>query len=506
MPEETLRQLKSKLEALVKTNPNYASFLEAVTAAETEISRLHRPDPNGRIPRMTGEDRSSLMRLHREIGMRAEAVLRSSANKTQTDLVKKITALAAGSHRALALYDPESAPKTLPALLEELRTLSLDTRGIALRSKLVYETNARQPISFLDSKGREFNGVFTPKRVIREIGETVREPSADLNRNSPQGKLSDKARLDTRNAAMSAVADLLGVPKLLARSRPMKLILPDGKALEGSFIQEAKGIDPENLDERAASIDSSAMSRDTQDERQTHGKALKSLADLQILDYLCGKADRKPRKLLYQFDQNNKLVSVQGIENDGSFGILEPDSRAREREPSALSEMKVISETMYNTVTELTPEILRFTLRGFGLSEGELEAAGRRLSKLKKTLQASDEHFKAPVPKEDRFPDSYLKRVKDEEWETVACAELARYRSDRAQGGVWHREASNLFAAADSAIQDMKGDYQKQRKAYRSLRSELAVGPGNRAIPAEQAREAEKAQKNGGDGRPWRSI
>ena len=61
--------------------------------------------------------------------------------------------------------------------------------------------------------------------------------------------------------------------------------------------------------------------------------------------------------------------------------------------------------------------------------------------------------------------------------------------------GNWYKEPRNAFAMAKSAVQDLGDDYKNQKKAYQSLRSEVAVGSGNRAIPTEQTKEAARARK-----------
>ena len=89
---------------------------------------------------------------------------------------------------------------------------------------------------------------------------------------------------------------------------------------------------------------------------------IRSLADLQIIDYLCLNEDRHPGNLMYQVNQEGIITGIQGIDNDSSFGRR----RCGQVENSAL---KVISKTMADKVKKLSPEMLRFALRGRGLSE-----------------------------------------------------------------------------------------------------------------------------------------
>lgn len=54
--------------------------------------------------------------------------------------------------------------------------------------------------------------------------------------NIGNGGMTNGSRTDSRNSVMSAVADLLGAPSLIARSRPMKIIDQNGQEIEGTFM------------------------------------------------------------------------------------------------------------------------------------------------------------------------------------------------------------------------------------------------------------------------------
>ena len=580
-------ELSEKLQNEIEQNPAYLAFLQAVTAVEQEISRMNSPDRYGRLPIVDRAHRDKLMRLHQQIGIKAEGVFRGESDKVRKDLVKKITALAAGNHRALLTYDPEKEPKILPILLSEVRTLTLDTRGAALKSKIGNVANIRQPITFLDDKGREITGVFTPKtemhvrdsiqgkidqiknrvrdpvgrrildgfldkliswgaaqmkvdldalpesrkmamldpfaqriatgpkgnqldrdamkqtmeelfteelrgaritskipkKLLWELGQSVCDQFVNINANLGFGKIPDGSRLDNRNAAMSAMADLLGVPKLLARSRPMKLVMPDGTEVEGTFMLEGQGLDPQNLSEEAAGIDKNACVAKTADEKAAVSKGFKDLADLQILDYLCGNVDRRWANMLYQFTEGKKFRGVQGIDNDCSLGLTMPAADQAEKEMAALEDMKVISASMEKAVMELTPDTLRFCLQGFDLSQEELDAAAHRLNTLKEKLAADKQvrmHGTGLV-------DGFIRVIQDNEWADYSMKDLCKTVRipDPTPKDPNHTkvEPANIFATARSPIYEMSDDYHMQRMAYQSLKSEVAIGADNRANP-----------------------
>lgn len=114
------------------------------------------------------------------------------------------------------------------------------------------------------------------------------------------GHIPYGSRLDNRNAAMSAVADLLGMPNVIARSKPMRIVDKDGNVIEGTFMEAVKGYDFKNLPPEAARITPAAI-------QNTDGKAFRDLANLQVLDYICGNYDRHYANMFYQFDENGRL-------------------------------------------------------------------------------------------------------------------------------------------------------------------------------------------------------
>jgi hypothetical protein len=48
----------------------------------------------------------------------------------------------------------------------------------------------------------------------------------------------------------------------------------------------------------------------------------KGLSNLQLLDNIIGAADRHPGNFMYQTNQNNEIIGVQGIDNDDAFGPI----------------------------------------------------------------------------------------------------------------------------------------------------------------------------------------
>ena len=200
-------------------------------------------------------------------------------------------------------------------------------------------------------------------------------------------KLKEGIRLDNRNSAMSAVADLVGLPHLLARSTPMRFLSEDGQEIEGTFMEQAKGQDlqgpgTENRKPYAQVADNPFV--------EGNNPLIKQLADLQVLDYLCGNVDRHGANLVYQLDDNGKIIGIQGIDNDSSFGRFSAQKKQLNR-MYGLDQMNVMSAGMAEKIKNLTPEMLRLSLRGYEMEQEDLDAACARLAEVQARIRNANE-------------------------------------------------------------------------------------------------------------------
>ena len=188
-------------------------------------------------------------------------------------------------------------------------------------------------------------------------------------------EMEEGDRIDNRNSGMSAMASLLGVSSLIARSESMQFIGPDGQTVPGTFMEYGKGLD--------LGQDPTLFEHVGDQPFANKGNVMKQMADLQVLDFLCLNVDRHEGNLLYQVNQKGELIGIQGIDNDSAFAkrdVLDRD----------VNSLRVVSESMARKLEKLTPEMIRFSLRGRGLSEKELQRSSERLEKLKKAVEVGD--------------------------------------------------------------------------------------------------------------------
>ena len=228
------------------------------------------------------------------------------------------------------------------------------------------------------------------------------------------------ARVDSRNSAMSLVANMLGQPELLARSKPLTVVYK-GKAFEGTFMELAKGSDRENISKNDPILKCSIDS-------YNNAKLLKSIADMQIVDFLCCNVDRHGGNLTYIVDNSNPkraiVTGVQGIDNDMSFGVrpMGGDTSFFEG-TTTFNDILVISRSMADKVLNMDAEKYFHSLRGQGLEHDACQAVVRRLKKLQEKIREGEKYFKDQKP--DYLERGKLRVVSDNEWEDIGLDNLA---------------------------------------------------------------------------------
>ena len=205
-----------------------------------------------------------------------------------------------------------------------------------------------------------------------------------------------KTSVTDRNCAMSSVAKLLGTTQVLANSE-RTVLYQNGNKIEGCFMDTAEGYDINNLN---INDPNNLMWKWVQESRQNKGKpprisskAMKEIADLQVLDFVCGNVDRHGGNFLYKFakdaDGNTVLDGVMGIDNDNSFGkdTLVVTGKCFNM---GLDAITAIPRSTADRLAELTTEKLGYMLADYGLSKKELDAAKERLTSLQAKFKIAE--------------------------------------------------------------------------------------------------------------------
>lgn len=202
----------------------------------------------------------------------------------------------------------------------------------------------------------------------------------------------DNSSIPGRNVAMSKVANLFGMPEILAQSIPME-IENNGEITKVVFMENAKGKSLESL-----------MPEDverTAEDSNDNPSLINDIAKLQILDYICGNCDRHAKNAFYIFNEDKtKIIGLQGIDNDFSFGTKLRKSNERGDSPYEiiLDNIKIIPKDLADRLMQLNDDALKASLMGTGITEKEMDAAVVRMNNIKNYI--NKEKIKVLSPEE----------------------------------------------------------------------------------------------------------
>ena len=307
--------------------------------------------------------------------------------------------------------------------------------------------------------------------------------------------LRDGNRLDDRNASMSAVADLLGVPGLLAKAVPMRCVDQNGEVVEGTFMDYAEGEDlcagPEKL--------TKAIDDPDQLYAVGEGHFVKDMVDLQVLDYICGNVDRHEANLAYQLNGKGQIIGVQGFDNDSSFGLFDKIEKGR-NQMDGLQYMRVMSKSMYDRITSTTPEMLKLSLRGTGRSPEEIRFACSRLQDLKTLISEKKPtvYEKGEFPT-DRIPEGYHV-VPDEDLNRIDPRTLQKTRKGSVLDTVMTEVGQHHAKAKALGSKYSRSYYESHREQFDKRPDIPEVGTAERKHTAgglgESLKEASAIYKN----------
>lgn len=250
--------------------------------------------------------------------------------------------------------------------------------------------------------------------------DPIRTP-ATINKGALDMK--DGERIDVRNSAMSAVATLINCPDLIAKSRPLVIYDENGKKFnEGTFMEFAKGKDINNL----APVDEMRLMK-TSDYDTPNVK--RQLANLQVLDFICGNVDRHGGNILYDVDPKTlKLKGIVGIDNDSAFFKKDIGLNDIYVRLPGVNNLKVIDEDMAETISNLSEGELKATLHGYGLDQAAINAAWKRTALLQEAIKNGDkyEDTKYIPDQEDKKDYPYITIMKKKDWEKLNIKQISK--------------------------------------------------------------------------------
>lgn len=229
--------------------------------------------------------------------------------------------------------------------------------------------------------------------------------------------ITKNSNISDRNCAMTDMAKLLGCSNILANSAPMTVFI-DGKKVEGVFMETVDGTDLNRFKE-----DDEIFNAD-EDSFENGAEAMGQVADLQVLDYICGNTDRHMGNIIYQFekDKNNKVVfkGIKGIDNDCSLGI--PDIQKGKKIQNMVNpeDMQFIREDMLKKIVSLKKDTIDMQLSHYEITTEEKDAVWNRVEKVRQAVKEKKirviekDHWKWNSFKRTQTErENYLKNIKD---------------------------------------------------------------------------------------------
>ena len=242
-------------------------------------------------------------------------------------------------------------------------------------SKLGYEQNEID--NFLeDEEFRKFYDKYLAKIDTAEdsIKVSYRAIGASMD-----------STIDRRNVAFYKVGEQLGVDSTVAKTQNAQILVGD-RMVEGVFMEHAPGVTCKEITEEEyphvhennSSVFDGSM-------------ALRDIAELQILGFICQSADMHTGNFIFKFSEDKtKCESVTAIDNDVSFGTKKIGKKGSIGRTIPLNKIKVISERMAEKINNLSIVAFTNTLKGQGLAESEIKETINRLVMVKEALNSGE--------------------------------------------------------------------------------------------------------------------
>ena len=322
-------------------------------------------------------------------------------------------------------YDVREAFKNKKEYVDSVRkAVKQDLRSYAVRNNIEYDSKEyRELESFAEKITHDTGAIDTLVENFRRayLVDNKQSIIADVG-------LNPNAVLDKRNAAMSAMASLLKMDSVLAKSTNMRLKIGD-KVYKGTFMKTADGFTRDSFDFSNADI--------TENELEKSPELIMSIANLQILDLICANPDRHTGNLAFvpgivKDDDGNEikiLRTVQGIDNDNSYGAFYGGLNSDIMSATPLSHMLIIPEETADAIRDLDTGLVKAMLVGYDISKEEIDATIRQIQNLKIAIRNSKEYFeKNPTAP---LSEKYIKPVSMNDVKNLSLRnDLARENKD----------------------------------------------------------------------------
>ena len=206
-----------------------------------------------------------------------------------------------------------------------------------------------------------------------QLGNTINTLLHNIKLKDKGGKVN----LSRRNVATSRIASLLELEGLIAESQTADIYdQATGKTIRGNLMNQAEGKEFEDVTKNLK-------------ERKFKPSFIREITNLQVLDLLCGQVDRHGKNMMYKVDEDGNIIGVQGIDNDGAFGLTSgPVARGAGVFDTSGEEMMIpyMDAGLADRIIQLDGKMLRYVLIDL-LKEEEIDMAIKRLEGLQKGIK-----------------------------------------------------------------------------------------------------------------------
>jgi len=399
IPEKLPKEFSGLDMALIE---NYYNSIDAVTEA---VKKYTKPSENHGLPTaMKPEDYDYINQVYLNAMSAVSAISEKLKEKSPKSLIAHETVL---NTEYLSIKQICKKKEAIPLTLALKKTRNCYLEGSLVNGLTVGDVNSsRHVISIVDKNGKTRTGLFTKAKSFGKK-ELESAKQNDTFNEKVILKTSPGDRIDTRNAAMSDVAGLLGRDDLLAHSQMIDFT-ENGVRREGTFMEFVNGTD-------LSKAEKGDPYYDTEKDDFLTSSAKKDLLDLSIIDYICLNSDRHQHNMIYQYqkcdDGKTRLAGIKGIDNDSSFGTKNPNPSEPFIHLQSLDATVCMTESMAKKINAMTDAALTQTLKKNKLSSASINAAIERLHNIKAKMELSKEFNKKlaeakdfdSTPREQKF-------------------------------------------------------------------------------------------------------
>ena len=254
---------------------------------------------------------------------------------------------------------------------DDINLSAVKTRGPLLQVVRSYIS------SFIDAKNQELQQISDMEMQEKQ------QPGGESGIN-----------LADRDVATYRLAALFGQNKLVARSEKVVLQGKDGE-IHGHMMDKVTGqsgaeLTADILEKKVASGEECTIEEKDFKGRVTGG-FIKELHNLMVLDYICGQIDRHSGNYIVKTDENGKLISVVGIDNNLAFpadGDTELKSGNVHELVTKNGDLRIshMDAELGAAILAMRPELVRQVLCDL-LTKDEINQTLYRLTKLQSAIK-----------------------------------------------------------------------------------------------------------------------